>query len=446
MADVFISYKQDERAAIEQIATRLRALGLTVWFDASLSAGESFNDEIDREARAAKAVLVCWSPAARDSRWVKAEAMIGFEDDKLVACYVRGPDSFSPPTPFNTSHAEDLRAWLAAPTDMHAGWKSVLRRIGRLCGRGDIESWGALDAQAGATELREWIEAYGSSPLFLAVDAALQARQEQEAARARLEQEARERFAREDAERRMREEAERRALELERVRDEAEKRAAEEERERAAAAAKVIRDREDRTVLRVAAAMAMIIVVVIVLLRLNISGIDQVATQETGAPPATTSDEPSGTVGAARPQAPTRDSVVLQSTQSMPDWLLVARQRDCPADAPADEQCPLGEVHFNQRTITRSADGFAEIWVQASHGQPQLFEYESGNTRTTVRYQLERLRYRFNCGTQQFVVLERQIMGPDERVVARDEPLQLYRDTVGGSITSIVMPIACRGV
>lgn len=74
MADVFLSYKRDERAAIETIASRLRELGLTVWFDASMSAGETFNAEIDREARAAKAILVCWSPAARQSEWVNAEA------------------------------------------------------------------------------------------------------------------------------------------------------------------------------------------------------------------------------------------------------------------------------------------------------------------------------------------------------------------------------------
>ena len=186
--------------------------------------------EIDREARAAKAILVCWSPTARELRWVIAEAMIGFEQDKLAACHVAGPDGFSPPTPFNTSHAEDLRAWLAAPSETHAGWRSVLRRIGKLCGRPDIESWGALDAQASAAELRAWIGAHEQSPLFMEVETVLRAREEQDAERARLEQEARARRAREEAERRAKEEAERLAREereqVERkVREEAERRA-----------------------------------------------------------------------------------------------------------------------------------------------------------------------------------------------------------------------------
>ena len=118
MADVFISYKRDERAAIEQIATTLRGLGLSIWFDASLTAGDSFSEEIDREARAAKAILVCWSPTARESKWVRAEAMIGFEQDKLAACYVAGPDNFSPPVPFSGDHYDDVRTWLAAPSDV----------------------------------------------------------------------------------------------------------------------------------------------------------------------------------------------------------------------------------------------------------------------------------------------------------------------------------------
>lgn len=146
MADVFLSYKRQDRGAIEQIAMALRALKLEVWFDASLTAGESFSDEIDREAKAARAIVVCWSPASAESKWVKAEALIGFENEKLAAIYVAGPDGFSPQAPFNSLHIEDLRAWLTSPDSSSAAWRSVLRRIGKLCGRSDVESLAILDA------------------------------------------------------------------------------------------------------------------------------------------------------------------------------------------------------------------------------------------------------------------------------------------------------------
>lgn len=150
----------------------------------------------------------------------------------------------------------------------------------------------------------------------------------------------------------------------------------------------------------------------------------------------------------AQQQAPAgeTDSVVLGSTQNLPDWLLVARQRDCRGETPADDRECLGEVHFNQRTITRSADGStADIWIQVRHGQPQAYQIEDASTETTIRYTTQRLHYRFNCNEQQFMVIERQIMGAGETVVARDNPTQIYRAPVRGSITAVVMPIACRG-
>ncbi len=236
MADVFISYKREERQAVERLAQELRRLGLDVWFDASLNAGEAFSDEIDREAHAAKAILVCWSPTARESQWVKSEALIGFEQRKLAACYVAGPDGFYPPTPFNSIHAEDLRAWVGAPSNTHAGYKSILRRIGALAGRADIESFGALDVQAPPSTLRAWIERHQSSPLFMAVDELLHVRDVEEAERTRLEQEARERRAREEAERREREAAARARAEAEKARQDAERSQREAERLSAAEA------------------------------------------------------------------------------------------------------------------------------------------------------------------------------------------------------------------
>lgn len=138
------------------------------------------------------------------------------------------------------------------------------------------------------------------------------------------------------------------------------------------------------------------------------------------------------------------DEVILGSTRNMPDWLLVAYQRDCPRDAPT--RCPRGEVHFNQRTISRNtAEGTADIWVQVRHGLPQMHTIESETETTTIRYEVQRVHYRFNCGSNQFFVVERQIMGAGETVVARDSPRQIYRDPVRGSVTAIIMPIACRG-
>jgi hypothetical protein len=157
------------------------------------------------------------------------------------------------------------------------------------------------------------------------------------------------------------------------------------------------------------------------------------------------------------PAAPSDGSVTLGSAQSLPDWLLVARQRDCRGETPAEERECIGEVHFNQRTITRNtADGTADIWIQVRHAQPQLFEMESATTETLIRFTNERLHYRFQCRETDangaplenfghFIVVERQIMGEAEVVIARDEPTPIYRAPIRGSVTGIIQPIACRG-
>lgn len=155
---------------------------------------------------------------------------------------------------------------------------------------------------------------------------------------------------------------------------------------------------------------------------------------------------------AGAPAAPSEGGVTLGSAQSLPDWLLVARQRDCRGETPAEDRECIGEVHFNQRTITRNAaDNTADIWIQVRHAQPQVWETESATTETLIRFTMERLHYRFTCppaeGEQvpQFIVVERQIMGNGETVVARDEPEPIYRAPVRGSVTGIIQPIACRG-
>ncbi len=134
--------------------------------------------------------------------------------------------------------------------------------------------------------------------------------------------------------------------------------------------------------------------------------------------------------------------VVLDRLDDLPDWLLIAYQREF---CPPGDNCPRGEVHFNQRTITRNEDGTADIWIQARHGVMQRYIVETADAITRISYELERLHYRFNCGNGEFIVVERQIMGADDTVVARDQPAPVYRAPVQGSVTGLLHPIACRG-
>lgn len=133
MTDVFISYKREQRPHCARIAEKLRALGLDVWFDAKLESGTSFDSEIEAKIRAAKAVLVLWSPEAAKSAWVRNEATIGLERDVLVSVEIV---SCKRPVQFTTTHTEPLHR--ADFADDDPIWQRVLARIGRLAGRHDL--------------------------------------------------------------------------------------------------------------------------------------------------------------------------------------------------------------------------------------------------------------------------------------------------------------------
>jgi hypothetical protein len=142
MADVFISYARDDRARVERVNRALRELDLEVWIDLRLAPGERFDDAIAREAHAAGAMLVCWTPKAAASEWVRDEAMIGRERKVLV------PVKLEPcalPFGFAQLQTEDLSRWDGALND--PVWLNVLSRLQELTKQSDLSRVACVEAQ-----------------------------------------------------------------------------------------------------------------------------------------------------------------------------------------------------------------------------------------------------------------------------------------------------------
>jgi hypothetical protein len=158
--DVFISYRRDERTDVLQIAERLRALKLKVWFDADLRSGTSFDSEIDWNIRRAKCVLVCWSPGAATSDWVRGEATIGREREVLAAAMLK---SCSLPAPFNLVHAEDLTSGVGPE---NRAWFHLLDRIGALVGRPGLGAYELAVASRDRGAIAAWMGEHPHDPLF----------------------------------------------------------------------------------------------------------------------------------------------------------------------------------------------------------------------------------------------------------------------------------------
>jgi hypothetical protein len=154
--DIFISYKREERPRVEAIAEALRALKFKIWFDARLTSGKAFDDEINQQVRAAKAVLVCWSPGAIASEWVRAEATIGRQRNVLCACMLE-PCELTPP--FNLVHAEDLSS--GALTAANPAWIKLVEQLGALVGRPGLGEYVSADA----TGAKAWRTTHPNDPL-----------------------------------------------------------------------------------------------------------------------------------------------------------------------------------------------------------------------------------------------------------------------------------------
>ena len=130
MADVFISYISERRAAAEHLAEILADYGYSVWWDYALVSGKDFGAQIERELRAAKAVVVLWCGLSRESEWVKEEATLAKRLDKIVPAIIENVEL---PLGFTMTQTLDLATWNGAPQSEDL--ERLLRDIARLTGR-----------------------------------------------------------------------------------------------------------------------------------------------------------------------------------------------------------------------------------------------------------------------------------------------------------------------
>src|SRR3954462_6994102 len=72
--DVFLSHNSKDKPRVRKLAEKLRDAGLRVWFDEGvLKPGDDIYLAIERGLEAARAQVLCLSPAALESEWVALE-------------------------------------------------------------------------------------------------------------------------------------------------------------------------------------------------------------------------------------------------------------------------------------------------------------------------------------------------------------------------------------
>jgi tetratricopeptide (TPR) repeat protein len=108
MADVFISYASEDRNRVRPLAEALQERGFNVWWDRSLAAGQDYTAIIEKELKAAKAVIVVWTQSSTASTFVRDEAGRARDEGRLVPVLL---DQVQLPLGFGAFQAEDFTRW-----------------------------------------------------------------------------------------------------------------------------------------------------------------------------------------------------------------------------------------------------------------------------------------------------------------------------------------------
>ena len=130
MAGIFLSYAREDSIVAEKLATSLESAGHEVWWDRRLDGGEDFAAGIETALAQADAVVVAWSKRSVKSRWVRDEAAVGGDTERLIPVSI---DGSLPPMGFRQFHTLDLSGWTGGEEDVRTGdlLHAIERRLKR---------------------------------------------------------------------------------------------------------------------------------------------------------------------------------------------------------------------------------------------------------------------------------------------------------------------------
>jgi TolB-like protein len=130
LTDIFLSYNREDQRQAKLFADAFAAAGLGVWWDTALRSGEAYDEVTEAALRAAKAVVVLWSPRSVVSRWVRAEATIADRCKTLVPVTIEPCER---PIMFELTQTAELSHWTGDAADK--AWLAFLSDVRGFVGR-----------------------------------------------------------------------------------------------------------------------------------------------------------------------------------------------------------------------------------------------------------------------------------------------------------------------
>ena len=108
MADIFLSYAEEDRDAARRIVGVLEGRGWTVWWDRRIPTGQTWRSVIEDGIRDMRCMVVLWSRHSIGSEWVNEEAEEGRAAGKLMPIMI---ERVKPPLGLRGIQATDLVDW-----------------------------------------------------------------------------------------------------------------------------------------------------------------------------------------------------------------------------------------------------------------------------------------------------------------------------------------------
>jgi TolB-like protein/Flp pilus assembly protein TadD len=105
---LFLSYAHADEARARRLAKALEAAGYNVWWDALIEGGTAYAKTINHALETADAIIVLWSAASVESDWVRDEAALGRDRQRLVPLSL---DKVRPPLGFRQYQFINFRGW-----------------------------------------------------------------------------------------------------------------------------------------------------------------------------------------------------------------------------------------------------------------------------------------------------------------------------------------------
>jgi hypothetical protein len=126
-AEVFLSYAHEDTLVAKALSDRIVQEKLSVFWDRDIPVGLTWDEIVESALDAAKCVVVLWSPAARQSEWVRIEAGEAAERGILAPALIA---ETTIPLRFRRIQAANLVGWTQSSPDT-PGVRALIAAISR---------------------------------------------------------------------------------------------------------------------------------------------------------------------------------------------------------------------------------------------------------------------------------------------------------------------------